>query len=63
MGVDFMNEFVEVMFVPLAEVDEGLHCLVRVCGNILLAAFVDNLIFVSLDLMKKGANVLLSCRR
>lgn len=31
MGMYFMDEFVEVVFVTLAEVDESLDCLVRVC--------------------------------
>jgi hypothetical protein len=41
--VDFVHEFVEVVFVALAEVDEGLDCLVWVGGDVLLAAFIDNL--------------------
>jgi len=41
--VHLVNELVEVVFVALAEVDEGLDCLVRVSGDILLAAFVDDL--------------------
>jgi len=47
VGVDFVDEFVEIMFVALAEVDEGLDCLVGVCGDVLFAAFVDDLRFVS----------------
>lgn len=43
MGVDFVDEFVEVVFMALAEVDEGLDCLVGVYGNVLLAAFLDHL--------------------
>jgi hypothetical protein len=43
MCVDFVDEFVEIMFVALAKVDEGLDCLVRVRGDVLLAAFVDDL--------------------
>ncbi len=39
----FVHEFVEVVFVALAEVDEGLDRLVGVGGDVLLAAFVDNL--------------------
>ena len=39
----FMDEFVEVMFVALAEVDEGLDCLVRVGRDVLFPAFVNNL--------------------
>ena len=44
MRVHLVNELVEVVFVALAEVDEGLDCLVRVGGDILLAAFVDDLL-------------------
>lgn len=44
VGVDFVDEFVEVVFVSLAEVDEGLHGLVGVGGDILLAAFVNDLL-------------------
>ena len=43
MSVDFMDEVVEVVFVTLAEIDEGLYSLIGVCGNILFTAFVDNL--------------------
>tara|TARA_R110002060_G_scaffold44781_1_gene56133 strand:+ start:202 stop:669 length:468 start_codon:yes stop_codon:yes gene_type:complete len=43
MGVDFVDEFVEVVFVALAEVDEGLDCLVGVGGDVLFTAFVDDL--------------------
>ena len=38
-----MDEFVEVVFVALAEVNEGLDRLVRIGGDVLFAAFVDNL--------------------
>lgn len=43
MRVNFMDEIVEIMFVALAEVDEGLDCLVGVGGYVLLAAFLDDL--------------------
>lgn len=43
MRVDFVHELVEVVLVALAEVDESLDCLVRICGDVLLAAFLDNL--------------------
>jgi hypothetical protein len=33
--VYFMYELVEVVFVTGAQVDEGLYCLVRVCGDLL----------------------------
>jgi hypothetical protein len=51
--VHFVDEFVEVMFVALAEIDEGLYCLVWVGGDVLLAAFVDDLVFISRDLRAK----------
>jgi hypothetical protein len=38
-----VHELVEVMLVTLTEVDEGLNCLVGVCGDVLLAAFDGNL--------------------
>jgi hypothetical protein len=41
--VDFVYKFVEVVFVALAEVDEGLDCLVGVCRDVLFAAFLDDL--------------------
>ena len=41
--VDFVHEFVEVVFVALAEVDEGLDCLVGVCRDVLFTAFLDDL--------------------
>jgi hypothetical protein len=44
----FMDEFVEVVFVALAEVDEGLDCLVRVGRDVLFAAFVHDLLCISL---------------
>ena len=43
MSVNFMHEFVEVVFVTLAKVNKSLDSLIGVCGNVLLAAFVDNL--------------------
>lgn len=43
MRMDFMHEFVEVVLVTLAEVDEGLHRLIRVCGCILLSALLNDL--------------------
>ena len=43
MRVHLVDELVEVVFVALAQVDEGLHRLVRVGGDVLLAAFVDDL--------------------
>jgi fumarate reductase subunit C len=51
--VDFVNEFVEVVFVSLAEVDESLDGLIGVCGNILFLAFVDDLGCISLDLFRR----------
>jgi hypothetical protein len=39
-----MDKFVEIVFVALAEVDEGLDRLVRVGRDVLFAAFVDNLL-------------------
>jgi len=47
MRVNFVDELVEVVFMTLAEIYEGLYSLVRVCGDVLLAAFVDDLAFVS----------------
>ena len=35
VNVDFMDEFVEVVLVAGAEIDEGLHCLVGVGGDVL----------------------------
>ena len=46
MGVDFVDEFIEVVLVSLAEVDEGLDCLVGVGGDVLLTAFVDDLVLL-----------------
>lgn len=47
MGVNFVNEFVEIVFVALAEVDESLDCLVGVGGDVLFAAFVDDLLLLA----------------
>lgn len=56
--VDLVHEFVEVVFVSLTEVDEGLDCLVGVGGDILFAAFVDNLfssaIVISKEMVAEG---------
>lgn len=41
--VHFVHEFVEVVLVARAEVDEGLDGLIGVCGNVLFAAFFDDL--------------------
>ena len=38
-----MDEFVEVVFVAGAEVDEGLYGLVGVGRDVLFLAFLDNL--------------------
>lgn len=43
MRMDFVYEFVKVVFMPLAQVDKGLDCLVGVGGGILVPAFVDDL--------------------
>ena len=43
MRVHFVHEFVEVVFVARAEVDEGLDGLVGVGGDVLFAAFVYDL--------------------
>jgi hypothetical protein len=43
VGVDFVDEFVEVVFVAGAEVDECLDCLVGVGRDVLFAAFFDYL--------------------
>jgi hypothetical protein len=43
VGVDFMDEFVKVMFVALAEVNEGLDSLVWVGGDVLLTTPFDDL--------------------
>jgi len=45
VSVYFVDEFVEVVFVALAEVDEGLDCLIGVGGDVLFAAFFDDLNF------------------
>lgn len=42
MDVDFVHELVEVVLVALAEVDEGLHGLVRVGRDVLPLGFVDD---------------------
>lgn len=47
MRMNFMDELVEVVFMTLAEIYESLYRLVRVCGDVLLAAFVDDLPLVS----------------
>ena len=36
-----VDELVEVIFVSCAQVDEGLHCLVGICGNFLTLASLD----------------------
>jgi hypothetical protein len=41
--MNFMNKFIEVMLMALAEVDEGLNCLVRICGDVLLLTLFDDL--------------------
>jgi hypothetical protein len=38
-----MNKLIEIMLMALAEVDEGLNCLVRICGDVLLLTFFDDL--------------------
>jgi len=38
----FVDELVEIMLVPGAEVDEGLNGLIRVGGDILALSFVDD---------------------
>lgn len=43
MRVNFVDEFVKVVFVALAEINEGLHGLVRVGRDILFLAFVNDL--------------------
>lgn len=43
MGVDFVDEFVEIVFVAGTEINKSLNGLIRVCGNILLAAFFNDL--------------------
>jgi hypothetical protein len=49
MGVHFVDELVEIVFVTGTEVDEGLDCLVGVCRDILLLRFFYNLlIFISI---------------
>ena len=42
MSMYFVHEFVEVMFVALTQVDEGLDGLVGISRNILFATFVDH---------------------
>jgi len=44
VGVNFVDELVEVVFVALAEVDESLDGLVGVGGDVLFAAFIDDLL-------------------
>ena len=38
-----MYEFVEVVFVSLAKVDESLDCLVGISGHVLFTTFLDDL--------------------
>jgi hypothetical protein len=51
VSVDFVHEFVEIVFVARAEVDEGLDGLVGVGGDVLFAAFFDDLFNVSFMLI------------
>jgi hypothetical protein len=41
--VYFVDKLVEVVFVTSTQVDEGLYCLVRVCGDLLPLAGFDRL--------------------
>lgn len=41
--MDFVDKFVEIVFVTLAEIYKRLNCLVRICSYVLLVAFVDDL--------------------
>lgn len=41
MDVNFVDEFIEVVFMAGAEVDEGLDCLVRVGGDVLALGALD----------------------
>ena len=42
MDVDLVDEFVEVVLVPGAEVDEGLDGLIWVCGDVLTLSGGDD---------------------
>ena len=43
MSMHLVDKLIEVVFVALAQVDERLNCLVRVGGDVLLAAFINDL--------------------
>ena len=43
VAVDLVHEFIKVVLVPGAEVDEGLHCLVRIGGDVLSLRRLDDL--------------------
>lgn len=43
MKMDFMDELIEVMFMTLAEINEGLHGLVWICRYVLFLAFLNDL--------------------
>lgn len=43
MYVNLVNEFVEVILVTCAEIDEGLNCLVGICRDLLSLASLDSL--------------------
>ena len=42
MDVYFVYEFVEIVFVSRAKIDEGLNRLIWVCGDVLSLSFFDN---------------------
>jgi hypothetical protein len=57
VSVDFVHEFVEIVFVSRAEVDEGLDGLVGIGGDVLFAAFFDDLFNVSfMPILREGGD-------
>jgi len=45
--MNLMNKLVTVMLMALAKVDEGLNCLIGICGDVLLLTLLDNLYYLA----------------
>lgn len=48
MCVNFVDKLVKVVLVPLAQINESLNSLVRICRGVLLSALVNDLITTQL---------------
>lgn len=63
MRMHLVDKFVEVVLMPLAEINERLNCLVRVCRDVLLSAFIDDLYMLAGVKGGKAKDIPISCRR